>query len=52
MIGHIKNSGSVDQKLFSFYPTTLKDCCGIVFTHGVQIGGQAVGKNWAVSQKG
>ena len=25
----------------SFYPTALKGCRGIVFTHGVQMGGRA-----------
>ena len=28
-----------------FYPTALKGCRGIVFTHGVQMGGRAVGKS-------
>ena len=28
-----------------FYPTALKGSQGIVFTHGVQIGGQAAGKS-------
>ena len=27
-------------KVFSFYPTALKDCRGIVFTHGVRTGGR------------
>ena len=28
-----------------FYPTALKGCVGIVFTHGVRMGGQTVGKS-------
>ena len=38
----------------SFYPTALKGCRGIVFTHGVWIGGWVGGGKkfvWAVSQK-
>ena len=41
----------------SFYPTALKGCWGIVFTHGVRMGGRAGGRTagkefvWAVSQK-
>ena len=27
----------------NFYPTALKGCRGIVFTHGVRMGGQAGG---------
>ena len=30
-------------KLF-YYPTALKSCQGIVFTHGVRMGGQAGGR--------
>ena len=29
---------------FSFYPTALKGCRGIVFTHGVRMGGRAGGR--------
>ena len=29
----------------SFYPTALKNCWGIVFTHGVWMGGRALGKS-------
>ena len=29
----------------SFYPTTFKGCVGIVFIHGIQMGGWAVGKS-------
>ena len=29
----------------TFYPTALKGCRGIVFTHGVRIGGQGTGKS-------
>ena len=29
----------------SSYPTALKGCRGIVFTHGVRIGGRALGKS-------
>ena len=29
-------------KLLNFYPTVLKGCRGIVFTHGVRMGGRAV----------
>ena len=28
-----------------FYPTDLKGCQGIVFTHGVRMGGWAVGRS-------
>ena len=28
----------------SFYPTALKGCRGIVFTHGVRMGGRAGGR--------
>ena len=42
----------------TFYPTTLKACLGIVFTHGVRMGGQEFGQagggkkfDWAVSHK-
>ena len=37
-----------------FYPTALKGCRGIVFTHGVRMGGRAGGRKKfvrAVSQK-
>ena len=30
--------------LKDFYPTALKGCRGIIFTHGVRIGGRAVGR--------
>ena len=36
------------------YPTALKGCQGVVFTHGVRIGRQVGGRKkfvWAVSQK-
>ena len=29
----------------SFYPTALKGCRGIVFTHGVRMGGRAAGNS-------
>ena len=29
----------------SFYPTALKGCRDIVFTHGVRMGGRAAGKS-------
>ena len=32
-------------KLRNFYPTTLKGCQGIVFTHGVRMGGRAAGNS-------
>ena len=32
-------------KLTVFYPTALKGCQGIVFTHGVRMGGRAVGNS-------
>ena len=45
-------------KFYSFYPTALKGCRGIVFIHGVRMGkrlGRRVGGGkkfvWAVSQK-
>ena len=37
-----------------FYPTALKGCRGIVFTHGVQMGGRAGSRKkfvWPVSRK-
>ena len=34
-----------DCILIAFHPTALKGCQGIVFTHGVQMGGRAVGKS-------
>ena len=43
--------------LLDIYPTALKGCWGIVFTHGVRmgvrVGGRAAGKEFvrAVSQK-
>ena len=33
------------QYITSGYPTVLKGCRGIVFTHGVRMGGWAVGKS-------
>ena len=30
---------------YCFYPTALKGCWGIVFTHGVRMGGRAAGKS-------
>ena len=42
------------HKMTHFYPTTLKGCRGIVFTHGVRMGGRAGGRKKfvrAVSQK-
>ena len=33
----------MDKWLFNFYPTALKGCRGIVFTHGVRVGGRAGG---------
>ena len=54
--------GKKDSESLPFYPTTLKGCQGLIFTHGVQMdlagwlaGGRAVG--WlekfvrAISQK-
>ena len=32
------------QALINFYPTALKGCRGIVFTHGVRMGGRAGGR--------
>ena len=29
---------------YSFYPTALKGCQGIVFTHGVRMDGRAAGR--------
>ena len=31
---------SSEYFVFSFYPTALKGCRGIVFTHGVRMGGR------------
>ena len=36
-----------DETNFNFYPTALKGCRGIVFTHGVQIGGWVAGKSFS-----
>ena len=34
------------QNMFQrFYPTALKGCRGIVFTHGVRMGGRAAGNS-------
>ena len=43
-------SDTLNKGKSSFYPTALKGCLGIVFTHGYRVGG---GKKfvWAVSQK-
>ena len=30
--------------IFTFYPTALKGCRGIVFTHGVRMGGRPGGR--------
>ena len=35
--------GEVGSSLYGFYPTALKGCRGIVFTHGVRMGGWAGG---------
>ena len=35
---------SIVAYLTNFYPTALKRCRGIVFTHGVRMGGWAAGK--------
>ena len=32
--------GSLLKPIISFYPTALKGCRGIVFTHGVRMGGR------------
>ena len=42
-----------EKFVWVFYPTALKGCRVIVFTHGVRMGGQAAGKKFvrAVSQK-
>ena len=48
---------SMPTRWYHFYPTALKGCWGIVFTHGVRMGrragGRAAGKEFvrAVSQK-
>ena len=39
--GHILKSFS----LYPFYPTALKGCRGIVFTHGVEMGRRVAGKS-------
>ena len=41
------NGRQIQQQLRAFlvfYPTALKDCRGIVFTHGVRMGGRAGGR--------
>ena len=35
----------------TFYPTALKDCRGIVFSHGVLMGGRLSGKSLLQKQK-
>ena len=35
----------LDKIAHNFYPTAIKGCRGIVFTHGVRMGGWAVGKS-------
>ena len=42
-------TGSHITPSHSFYPTALKGCRGIVFTHGVRMGGRACG--WAGGQR-
>ena len=37
-----QNNFSDGKNMNSFYPTDLKDCRGIFFNHGVQMGGRAV----------
>ena len=32
------------ETVIHFYPTALKGCWGIVFTHGVRMGGRAGGR--------
>ena len=39
--GHYQLSNDTD---LHFYPTALKGCRGIVFTHGVRLGGRAIGR--------
>ena len=34
-----------DTTTLTFYPTALKGCWGIVFTHGVRMGGRAAGNS-------
>ena len=41
---------NIDVDQTSFYPTALKGCRGIVFTHGVQMGGRREKFVRAVSQ--
>ena len=41
--GFTKLDGAV-YFIFSFYPAALKGCQGIVFTHGVQMGGRWGGR--------
>ena len=40
--------GVYNYFLKGFHPTSLKGCHSIVFTHGVQMGGQAFG--WAAGE--
>ena len=45
---------ATNSYMYFFYPTAHKGCQGIVFTHGIWIGGRAGGRKkfvWAVSQK-
>ena len=39
-----EDGGAQNCYTFSFYPTALKGCRGIVFTHGVRMGGWSVGR--------
>ena len=41
---NISESGG-EVQLGCFYPTALKGCRGIVFTHGVRMGGRAAGNS-------
>ena len=42
-----KKNISGDLQINSFYPTALKGCRGIVFTHGVRLVGRVAGKSLA-----
>ena len=45
LVRQLRQARSLSTKIFfHFYPTALKGCQGIVFTHGVRMGGRPAGK--------
>ena len=43
--GGMEDSRPDNSTVKGFYPTALKGCRGIVFTHGVRMGGRAAGNS-------